>query len=383
MTTNDKDKSILDSVIYKYSVSNSQVEEENKILKETVDKLREELENTKRPPLMVCEVMDVNEKEAIIQIPNGNQFSVNISSSCEKLKAGDSILCEQKNLTIIKKIPITRKFNVEKFVIMEKPTTTWKDIGGLDLQVNEIKEVVELPLKRPELFRKVGIKPPKGILLYGPPGTGKTLLAKAVANSTNSTFIEVVGSELVQKFIGEGAKLVKEMFELARKKAPSIVFIDELDALAATRMEIGTSGEREVNRTFMQLLAELDGFEPLENVKIIGATNRKDILDPAVIRPGRLDRLIYVPIPTKEARVEIFKIHCKDMTFDKGINIKSVVEKMENFSGAEIHAVCTEAGYFAIRNNRTKVIKDDFNKAIEKVKKGEELEGKDYLRYFG
>src|SRR3989338_1841082 len=209
MTTNDKDKSILDSVIYKYSVSNSQVEEENKILKETVDKLREELENTKRPPLMVCEVMDVNEKEAIIQIPNGNQFSVNISSSCEKLKAGDSILCEQKNLTIIKKIPITRKFNVEKFVIMEKPTTTWKDIGGLDLQVNEIKEVVELPLKRPELFRKVGIKPPKGILLYGSPGTGKTLLAKAVANSTNSAFIEVVGSELVQKFIGEGAKLVK------------------------------------------------------------------------------------------------------------------------------------------------------------------------------
>ncbi len=376
-------KNILDSVIYKYTTDSNQMEEENRVLRETVEKLRSEIDQFKSPPLMVCEVMDMMGKHAIIQIPNGNQFSVTIADSCEKINPGDTVLAEQKNLTIVQKIPISRRFNVEKFVIMEKPTTMWKDIGGLQHQVNEIQEVVELPLKKPELFKKVGIKPPKGILLYGPPGTGKTLLAKAVAQSTNSTFIEVVGSELVQKFIGEGAKLVKEIFELARKKAPTVVFIDEIDALAAKRMEIGTSGEREVNRTFMQLLAELDGFKPLDNVKIIGATNRKDILDPAVIRPGRLDRLIYVPIPTKEARIEILKIHCKDMTLDKDINIKSMVERMENFSGAEINAVCTEAGYFAIRNDRTKVVKEDFEKAIEKVKKEEALEGEDYIHMFG
>ena len=209
------------------------------------------------------------------------------------------------------------------------------------------------------------------------------MLAKAVAASTNSTFIEVVGSELVQKFIGEGAKLVKEIFELARKKAPAIIFIDELDALAAKRIEVGTSGEREVNRTFMQLLAELDGFKPLGNVKVIGATNRKDILDPAVIRPGRLDRLLYIPVPNKEARLEILKIHSKNMSFDKKINIELLISRMEGFSGAEIKAVCTEAGYFAIRNERTFVTKEDFLKAIEKVKQEEKTEGEDYTGMFG
>ena len=380
-----KEKNILDSVIYKYTTSTNEFEEENRVLKETVDKLKDEIEQFRKPPLMVCEIMDVDidKKRATIQIPNGNQFSVNISDSCEKLNPGDTVLAEQKNLVVVQKIPVTGRFNVEKFVIVEKPTVSWNDIGGLDNQVREIQEVVELPLKKPELFKKVGIKPPKGILLYGPPGTGKTLLAKAVANSTNSAFIEVVGSELVQKFIGEGAKLVKEIFEMARKKAPAIVFIDEIDALAAKRMEIGTSGEREVNRTFMQLLAELDGFKPLGNVKIIGATNRKDILDPAIIRPGRLDRLIFVPVPNKAGREEIFKIHTKEMSLDRGISIKDLIGKMENFSGAEINAVCTEAGYFAIRNNRTKVTKEDFNNAIVKVKKGEEEEGEDYLRYFG
>jgi len=378
-----KDNNILDSVIYRYTTDTNHLEEDNRILKETINKLKEEIDSLKKPPLMVCEVNDVNGRTAVIRIPNGNQFCVNISTECEKIKPGDIVLAEQKNLTVLKKLDIAHKFNVEKFVIVENPTTIWKDIGGLDHQIREIKEVVELPLKKPELFKKVGIKPPKGILLYGLPGTGKTLLAKAVASSTNSTFIEIVGSELVQKFIGEGAKLVKEIFELARKKAPSIVFIDELDALAATRMEIGTSGEREVNRTFMQLLAELDGFKPLDNVKIIGATNRKDILDPAIIRPGRLDRLINVPLPNKEAKEEIFKIHTREMTLDKDVDTKEIVKKMEDFSGAEINAVCTEAGYFAIRTDRIKVKNKDFLDAIEKVKQDERLEGEDYLGMFG
>ena len=379
-----KPNNIIDSIMYSYSTSANQYEEENRILKETVNRLKEEIGRYRDSPLMVCEVREIFGASAIIRIPNGNQFLVNISNDCDKLKSGDLILVEQKNLTVIRKVSITRRFNVEKFVIVEKPTITWEEIGGLSHQIQEIQEVVELPLKKPELFKKIGITPPKGVLLYGEPGTGKTLLAKAVAASTNSTFIEVVGSELVQKFIGEGAKLVKEIFEFARKKAPSIIFIDELDALAAKRIEVGTSGEREVNRTFMQLLAELDGFKPLGNVKVIGATNRKDILDPAVIRPGRLDRLISIPIPNNEARLDILKIHSKSMNFDeKKVKIESLGARMEGFSGAEIKAVCTEAGYFAIRNDRTYVTKEDFLKAIDKVKQEEKTEGQDYMGMFG
>ena len=380
MKTKDK-KKILDKVIYSYTSSSDGAEEENRLLRETIIKLREELERFKSPPLMVCEVKEISGDQAVIKIPNGNEFFVNMSSGAGRLKPGDLVLVEQKNLTVVKKIPTSRHFAVERFVIVEKPTIHWKDIGGLDQQVNEIKEVVELPLKRPGLFKKIGITPPKGVLLYGPPGTGKTLLAKAVAASTNSTFIEVVGSELVQKFIGEGAKLVKEIFQLAKKKAPAIIFIDEIDALAAKRMEIGTSGEREVNRTFMQLLAEIDGFKHLGDVKVIGATNRKDILDPAVIRPGRLDRLIYVPIPNADARKEIFKIHTKDMKLEK-FNLKTVLDKMDGFSGAEIKAACTEAGYFAIRDKRFRVKKEDFLKGIDKVKQ-EEVQEKEFKHMFG
>jgi proteasome regulatory subunit len=380
MTT--KDKNIIDSVLYSYTSASTILEEENKVLKETVNKMKEELDRLKKPPLMVCELTDMIGEYAVIRIPNGNQFYVTFEKSL-KIRVGDSVLCDQKNLNIIKKIDTSKKFNVEKFVIIEKPKISWDCIGGLETQENEIKEVIELPLKKPELFKKVGITPPKGILLYGPPGTGKTLLAKAVAASTHSTFIEVVGSELVQKFIGEGAKLVKEIFELARRKAPAIVFIDEIDSLAAKRMEVGTSGEREANRTFMQLLAEIDGFKSLDNVKIIGATNRKDILDPAVIRPGRLDRLIHIPNPDKKGREEIFKIHTKKMNLESGLDTDSLIKRMEDFSGAEIKAVCTEAGYFAIREDRTIVNLQDFLEAIIKVKKEEELNREDYMHMFG
>ena len=378
MTTKDN---IIDSVLYSYTSASHVMEEENRVLKETVNKLKEELDRLQQPPLMVCEVNEVLGERAVIRIPNGNQFFVTSNAEL-KLSAGDSVLCDQKNLNILKKIDTSKRFNVEKFVIMEKPKVPCEMIGGLQEQENEIREVIELPLKKPELFRKVGITPPKGILLYGPPGTGKTLLAKAVAASTDSTFIEVVGSELVQKFIGEGAKLVKEIFELARNKAPSIVFIDELDSLAATRLEVGTSGEREANRTFMQLLAEIDGFKSLDNVKIIGATNRKEILDPAILRPGRLDRLIEVPNPSRKGRQEIFGIHTKAMSLRKDVDIDILMGKMDSFSGAEVRAVCTEAGYFAIRQDRTRVCMADFLKAIIKVKKEEEKK-ESYMNMFG
>jgi proteasome regulatory subunit len=357
--------------LFDYASDSISLEYENRLLKETVNQLREEVERFKSPPLMVCDIHDVVNDKAIIRIPNGNKFFVNISNSCKNIRAGHTVLVDQKNLNVIEKIDQNKNFNVEKFVIIEKPDITWEHIGGLNMQMDEIKEVIELPLKNPKLFKDVGIQPPKGLLLYGPPGTGKTLLAKAVANSTNSTFIEVVASELVQKFIGEGAKLVKEIFELAKEKAPSIIYIDELDALAATRVELGTSGEREVQRTFMQFLAEIDGFKHLGSVKVIGCTNRKDILDPAILRPGRLDRLIEVPLPDKEGIKQIFKIHTKDMNLDKKINLEKVFREIEEFSGAEIKSVCTEAGYFAIRNKRKKVTEKDFLDAIKKVKKDE------------
>jgi len=379
----DIEKVLKNSTNIGYSIDINNLEIENKVLKETINHLKEELSKFQKAPLIAAEVKDVFEDGVIIRLNNGNEFFVNLSPGCGEIFAGDSVLVEQKNLTIVKKIPISKTFNVEKFVIMEKPNVNWQQIGGLAKQREEIKEVVELPLLKPELFEKVGITPPKGILLYGPPGTGKTLLAKAVASSTNSTFIEVVGSELVQKFIGEGAKLVKEIFQLAKEKAPSIIFIDELDALAAKRIDIGTSGEREVQRTFMQLLAELDGFKPLGNVKVIGCTNRKDILDPAIMRPGRLDRLIEVPLPDKEGIAEIFKIHSKKMKIDPKADLKKIIDAMEGMSGAEIKAVCTEAGYFAIRKNKYIVTQKDFLDAVEKVKTEERTEGEDYLKMFG
>jgi proteasome regulatory subunit len=376
-----KDK--IDKVIYSYAADNTGLEEENKFLKETIENLKKEIEIVKRPPLLVCDVKEISKKGAIVRLQNGNEFMVSISESCKNIKSGDTVLAEQKNLTIIDKIPVSKKFNVEKFVIIEKPNVTWANVGGLENQEREIKEVIELPLKKPELFKKIGIQPPKGILLYGPPGTGKTLLAKAVASSTNSTFIEIVASELVQKFIGEGAKLVNEIFQLAKEKSPAIIFIDEIDALAATRIDIGTSGEREVQRTFMQLLAEIDGFKNLGNVKLIGCTNREDILDPAITRPGRLDRKIFVDLPNKRGREEIFKIHTKKMKLNKSVNMDIIIKETEKFSGAEIKAVCTEAGYFAIRKNRTNITFEDFKKAITKVKDGKELEGDDYMGMFG
>ncbi len=386
-------------IIYSQTVNTVDLEEENKILAETVEKLEEEnknisntlskveqessilrelfnntnneLNNLKKPSLLVADVVSVHGDKATIKLPNGNKFYSYIAQHVKDIRSGDAALVDQKSLNIVDKFESNDNFEVEKYVIIEKPKEDWNSIGGLKEVIREVKEVIELPLTNPKLFESVGIQPPKGVLLYGPPGTGKTLLAKAVASSTNATFIEVVGSELVQKFIGEGAKLVKDIFALARRKAPSIVFIDEIDALASKRMETGTSGEREVSRTFMQLLAEIDGFKPLDNVKIIGATNRADILDTAIIRPGRLDRLIEVELPTEEGRMEILKVHTAKMNLRKVI-LKEVANKTENFSGAELQAVCTEAGYCAIRENREHVTHNDFLQAVERIQVEEE-----------
>jgi len=382
---NSKAEDISDSVVYDYTINTAELEEENQLLRQTVAQLRTELDRYRTPPLMVCEVSEKIDDGWVIKIPNGNKFFTMASKEAEGITSGDTVLCEQKNLSIVRKITADKKFNVEQFSIISKPSITFDDIGGLKEQINEIKEVVELPLKKPELFRELGIHPPKGVLLYGEPGTGKTLLAKAVANSSDACFIEITGSELVQKFIGEGAKMIKEIFQLARERAPSIIFIDEIDALASKRIEIGTSGEREVQRTFMQLLSELDGFKPLGDVKLIAATNRKDILDSAILRPGRFDRLIHIPLPDEDGIKGIFDIHTKLMKIAPNVNRKHIISRIqeEGFTGAEIRAVCTEAGYLAIREDRTKIEQKDFEEAIIKVLRQEKEEGQDYMRMFG
>ncbi len=345
------------------------LEEENELLKETIAHLRRELEKFKRPPLIVGNVVEiVGDENVIVQINTGKFYVDVIEELKGKLKVDDKVLLDQKSLSVIRVLGKEKSFDVSGFVVVERPKITWDDIGGLEEQIREVREVIELPLTHPEKFERLGIEPPKGILLYGPPGTGKTLIAKAVAHHSNATFIEVVASELVQKYIGEGSKFVKSIFELAREKAPSIVFIDEIDAIAAKRIELGTSGEREVQRTFMQLLAEIDGFKPLSNVKIIAATNRLDILDPAITRPGRLDRIIHIDKPNYNGRLEILKIHTKRMPLSKDVDLEEIARLTKGMVGAELKHLVVEAGYFALRNNRSKVKMKDFLDAYKKIK---------------
>ncbi|KAF8393273.1 hypothetical protein HHK36_021514 [Tetracentron sinense] len=263
--------------------------------------------------------------------------------------------------------PLVNLMKVEKV-----PDSTYDMIGGLDQQIKEIKEVIELPIKHPELFESLGIAQPKGVLLYGPPGTGKTLLARAVAHHTDCTFIRVSGSELVQKYIGEGSRMVRELFVMAREHAPSIIFMDEIDSIGSARMESGTgNSDSEVQRTMLELLNQLDGFEASNKIKVLMATNRIDILDQALLRPGRIDRKIEFPNPNEESRFDILKIHSRKMNLMRGIDLKKITEKMNGASGAELKAVCTEAGMFALRERRVHVTQEDFEMAVAKVMKKE------------
>ncbi len=339
-------------------------------LQQELRALRSELDKMRHPPLVAATIVDVlSDGRAIVRSSTGPSFVVYISSSIPPkfLVPGAQVALNQRTFAIVEGLPVNREPFIKNMEIEEVPNVTYSDIGGLDEQIREIRETVELPLLKPELFEKVGIDPPKGILLTGPPGTGKTLCAKAVAHETKATFIKVIASEFVQKFIGEGARIVREIFDLAREKAPTIMFIDELDAVGSRRLDIATSGDREVQRTLMQLLSEMDGFESRGNVRIIAATNRPDILDPALLRPGRFDRIIQFDLPNLEGRIEIFKIHTRRMNIDKNIDFVKLGELSEHATGADIKAITTEAGMFAIRAGRTKIIMDDFIDAIEKV----------------
>jgi proteasome regulatory subunit len=348
-----------------------QLEEEKRKLQVKVEYYRNEIEKLLSPPLIEAIVEYVlPDNRVVVKSQNGPNLVVQVGDNIDKskLRPGARVALNQRGSVVVEVLPEYPDPYVQLMEVVEKPDVRYSDIGGLDEQIRELREVVELPLKNPDLFRELGIEPPKGVLLHGPPGCGKTLLAKAVAAESGATFISLVASELVQKFIGEGARIVRELFDLARRKAPSIVFIDEVDAIAAKRIEIGTSGEREVQRTLMQLLAEIDGFKPLDRVKVVAATNRIDILDPAILRPGRFDRIIEVPPPSKKGRVEIFKIHTRRLKAKGDIDYEFLAEITEGFTGAEIKLVVVEAGYMAVRENRLYVTMNDLLKAIEKVK---------------
>ena len=346
------------------------IENEKIRLEREVKSLRSEVDRFRSPPLVLATITEVlDDHRMTVKSSTGPSFLVNYSKFLDEklLVPGSRVALNQQTFGIVEILPSEKDANVSGMEIETKPDITYDQIGGLEDQIIEVKETVELPLTEPELFERVGIEPPKGILLYGPPGTGKTLLAKAVANETNATFIKIVASEFVKKYIGEGARLVREVFELAKEKAPAIIFIDELDAVAAKRLKSSTSGDREVQRTLMQLLAELDGFESRGDIGIIGATNRPDILDPALLRPGRFDRFIEVPLPNEDGRREILKIHTKNMSFDEEADVDLLADLTDGFSGADLKAVCTEAGMFAIRDKRDKITVDDFMKAVDKV----------------
>ncbi|MBY9001164.1 MAG: proteasome-activating nucleotidase [Candidatus Heimdallarchaeota archaeon] len=346
------------------------VESERLRLQREVNNLKVELERLRSPPLFMGYIVEVlDNKTAVVRSTTGPNLVVTISRHVDinNLKPDARVALNQRTFAIVNVLHSTQDPMVQKMELIEKPTETFKDIGGLAPQILELKETVELPLLKPELFEKIGIDPPRGVLLHGPPGTGKTLLAKAVANETQAAFIRLIGSELVQKFIGEGARLVREIFEFARENAPSILFIDELDAIGSRRLDLATSGDREVQRTLMQLLSELDGFNPRGDVKCIAATNRIDILDPAMLRPGRFDRIIEIPIPNVESRRAIFKIHVAEMNLKGEVDLDYLIQMTEGSSGADIKNICTEAGMFAIRSERDHVINADFIDSIKKI----------------
>jgi proteasome regulatory subunit len=337
--------------------------------------LRSEIEKLTVPPHIEGNVTDILEDgRAVVKSSTGPSLVVNVMKSVDmsKLIAGKRVALSQRNFAVLEVLPDSLDMYIKAMEVVETPKVSYSDIGGLDYQIMEIRELVELPLLRPEVFEKVGIDPQKGVLLHGPPGCGKTLLAKAVASETKATFIKVVASELVQKYIGEGARMVRELFQLARTRAPSIVFIDEIDAVGGRRADISISGEREVQRTLLQLLSEMDGFSVRGDVKIIGATNRIDLLDPALLRPGRFDRVIEMPLPDHVGRETIFKIHAARMNVASDVKVSELARMTEGATGADIKAICTEAGMFAIRGERGTITKGDFAKAIEKTfKKGE------------
>ncbi|WP_338097045.1 proteasome-activating nucleotidase [Methanolapillus ohkumae] len=339
-----------------------------------IRRLKNQVEELTKTPFFIATVMEVFGEHVLIKLHGNNQEILTHTSPDfqDEIEPGMRVAVNGAAYVIMETISQSTDVRAQVMELIQSPNVSYDMVGGLSDVILEVIETVELPLTHPELFEKIGIEPPSGVLLYGSPGTGKTLIAKAVATQANATFIRMSGSDLVQKFVGEGARLVKDIFAMARSKAPAILFIDEIDAVGGTRTFDGTSGSAEVNRTMLQLLAEMDGFDGRGDVKIMAATNRKDLLDPALLRPGRFDRAIEVPMPDEKARGEILQIHTRKMNLGTDVDLEKLAKQTAGFSGADLNAVSREAGIFVLRRRGNVVTMPDFLEAIKKVKRDEQ-----------
>uniref|UniRef100_M4BKX5 AAA+ ATPase domain-containing protein n=1 Tax=Hyaloperonospora arabidopsidis (strain Emoy2) TaxID=559515 RepID=M4BKX5_HYAAE len=355
-----------------------------KTLVKEFNKTEDDLKALQSVGQIIGEVLrQLDEDRFIVKASSGPRYVVGCRAKVEKskLKSGTRVALDMTTLTIMRYLPREVDPTVYHMLNEDAGNVSFSSIGGLNEQIRELREVVELPLTNPELFLRVGIKPPKGVLLYGPPGTGKTLLARALACNINATFLKVVASAIVDKYIGESARVIREMFGYARDHQPCVIFMDEIDAIGGSRYSEGTSADREIQRTLMELLNQLDGFDALGQVKMVMATNRPDILDPALLRPGRLDRKIEIPLPNEASRMDILKIHSGPITKKGEIDYESIVKLTDGFNGADMRNVCTEAGMFAIRADREYVVEEDFMKAARKLAETKKLESKmDYSK---
>lgn len=321
-------------------------------------------------PFLVGNVVEIFDKHSGVILTSTRQYSYlpNLGLvSTEDLKPGDSVALHKETNIIFEKLQPTYDSKVLSMELDVKPDETYEDIGGLDRQIEELNEAIVMPLMYPERFKSLNIIPPKGVLMYGPPGTGKTLMARACAAKTNASFLKLAGPQLVQMYIGDGARLVRDAFALARSKRPCIIFIDEIDAIGVKRSASDRTGDREVQRTMLELLNELDGFDVNDDIKIIAATNRVDILDPALLRSGRLDRKIEFPLPNVEGRNRILQIHARKMTVNPNINYDELARSTEGFNGAQCKAVCVEAGMAAIRKGKNEIAQNEFIQGISEV----------------
>jgi 26S proteasome regulatory subunit T4 len=352
---------------------------ELKQLRMDYDKSEDDLKALQSVGQIIAEVLQrLDDERFIVKASSGPRYIVGCRSKLNRddLKNGVRVTLDMTTLTIMRKLPREVDPVVYHMMTEDPGEVAYSSIGGLSDQIRELREVIELPLTNPELFDRVGIKAPKGVLLYGPPGTGKTLLARAVAHNIDAKFLKVVSSAIVDKYIGESARVIREMFGYARENQPCVIFMDEIDAIGGRRFSEGTSADREIQRTLMELLNQMDGFDTLHRVKIIMATNRPDVLDPALLRPGRLDRKIEIPLPNEQGRLEVLKIHAASITKKGDIDYEAITKLSDGFNAADLRNVCTEAGMFAIRVNRDHVIHEDFMKAVRKIADMKKLEGK-------
>ncbi|EJF59072.1 26S proteasome subunit P45 [Dichomitus squalens LYAD-421 SS1] len=350
-----------------------------KDLERDFEKTEDDIKAVQSVGQIIGEVMkQLDDERFIVKASSGPRYVVSYRPTLPvaKLKMGTRVSLDMTTLTIMRILPREVDPLVYKMSLEDPGGATFAGIGGLGEQVRELREVIELPLLNPELFVRVGIKPPKGVLLYGPPGTGKTLLARAVAATLNTNFLKVVSSAIVDKYIGESARVVREMFGYAREHEPCVIFMDEIDAIGGRRFSEGTSADREIQRTLMELLNQMDGFDSLGRTKLIMATNRPDTLDPALLRPGRLDRKIEIPLPNEQARLEILKIHSQPVNKSGEIDYEAIVKLSDGFNGADLRNVVTEAGMFAIRDDREYIIQEDLTKAARKVGEAKKHETK-------